>query len=138
MGTNDKITNQKAPIVLFDGHCHVCNNSVKVLLRLDWRKRLKFAPLTGSTAKPIIQHVSEGTDSFMVYHEGELYTHSNAILKVCRLLGFPFNLLSVLYLLPKSWRDSFYRWFAKHRYQWFGKLEVCKMPNPKHKARFLP
>jgi predicted DCC family thiol-disulfide oxidoreductase YuxK len=39
--------------------------------------------------------------------------------------------------VPRSARDFFYRLFARNRYRLFGKKEVCMMPTPEIKARFL-
>ncbi|HVO09767.1 MAG TPA: DCC1-like thiol-disulfide oxidoreductase family protein, partial [Vicinamibacteria bacterium] len=36
-----------APVLFYDGGCGLCHLSVRLLLRLDRRGRLRFAPLGG-------------------------------------------------------------------------------------------
>ena len=40
--------------------------------------------------------------------------------------------------VPRPLRDFFYRVFARNRYRWFGRSEVCRVPTPALRARFLP
>ena len=37
-------------IVFFDGFCNLCNRAVNFLMKIDGKKILKYAPLSGSTA----------------------------------------------------------------------------------------
>jgi predicted DCC family thiol-disulfide oxidoreductase YuxK len=34
-------------------------------------------------------------------------------------------------------RDLAYRWVARNRYRWFGKRDICRVPTPELKERFL-
>jgi len=38
---------------------------------------------------------------------------------------------------PLRRHDGVYRWFARHRYRWFGKVDACRVPTPELRARFL-
>ncbi len=40
-------------------------------------------------------------------------------------------------IVPKFIRDGIYNWIAKNRYRWFGKKEVCMVPTPEVRSRFL-
>jgi predicted DCC family thiol-disulfide oxidoreductase YuxK len=56
---------------------------------------------------------------------------------VARGLGFPWNLAYVFVVVPKPLRDGVYAWVARHRYQWFGKRDVCMIPTVDLRTRFL-
>jgi predicted DCC family thiol-disulfide oxidoreductase YuxK len=40
-------------------------------------------------------------------------------------------------LVPRPLRDIVYAWVARNRYRWFGKRDVCMVPTPDLRARFL-
>ena len=42
-----------------------------------------------------------------------------------------------LILIPAPLRDWVYNWVAGHRYQWFGRLDSCLVPDPGVADRFL-
>jgi predicted DCC family thiol-disulfide oxidoreductase YuxK len=69
---------------------------------------------------------------------GMIYLGSTAALKIGQQLKFPWSFLSHLGLvIPRFIRDWVYRQIAAHRYQWFGKRDVCMVPTEGLKARFL-
>jgi len=74
----------------------------------------------------------------LVFQDGtELYLYSTAALRLASYLGFPWSLVSVLLLVPRPLRDTVYRFVARHRYDWFGKSETCRLPTPEERGRFL-
>jgi predicted DCC family thiol-disulfide oxidoreductase YuxK len=67
-----------------------------------------------------------------------VYLGSTAALKIGLQLRFPWFLLSYAGLLvPAFVRDWVYSQIAAHRYQWFGKRDVCMVPTENLKERFL-
>jgi alanyl-tRNA synthetase len=65
------------------------------------------------------------------------YTESTAALRVARRLRGPWPALYALVVVPRVVRDWLYRFFASHRYAWFGKTEACRVPTPDIRRRFL-
>src|SRR4051812_39696374 len=43
------------PVLFFDGECGLCNRLVRLLLRIDHRARLRFAPLQGPVAQAYLR-----------------------------------------------------------------------------------
>jgi len=145
-------------VVFYDGVCNMCNSSVKLLLRLDRRGILCFAPLQGSTAdalrdrgllEPVSADAIEGNeDGFLsvlfVANEGSsavrVYRKSQAVLQILRHIGGPWKAVSLLRVVPAVLLDPFYTFVASNRYRWFGKrpASACALPNPAEAARFLP
>ena len=39
--------------------------------------------------------------------------------------------------LPQTWRDGVYDWIAANRYRLFGRRQVCRLPTPAERARFV-
>lgn len=40
-------------------------------------------------------------------------------------------------IVPQKLRDSLYDFIARHRYQWFGKKDVCRLPSIEERKFFL-
>jgi predicted DCC family thiol-disulfide oxidoreductase YuxK len=76
-------------------------------------------------------------ESVLFLSGGKLYKNSEAVLQLARELPFPFPLAYPLIFIPAIVRDTIYRFIAKHRYQWFGKQETCRLPTAEERARFL-
>lgn len=127
------------PLVLFDGHCGLCDRSVQFLLRWDRHGRLHFAPLQGPTAAayaPTPDPNDPGT--FVLVDEQGIHLRSDAALRTLAHLGPWWRGVLVLRLVPRPVRDAVYNWVARHRYQWFGRMDQCRVPTPGQAARFLP
>jgi predicted DCC family thiol-disulfide oxidoreductase YuxK len=133
-------TNDQNSIILFDGICNLCNSSVKFILKRDKKKQFIFASLQSDAAENILLHhkyKKNGLNSIILIHRDKIYEKSSAVLNIFLVLGMPWRLFSVFYILPLSWRDFLYDFIAQNRYKWFGKKDSCIMMLPKHKNRFI-
>jgi len=126
-------------IILFDGVCNLCNNSVQFILKRDLEGKFKFASLQGNTGRALRNQYDIGPDlsSFILVENNKLYTKSTAALHVCKHLNGSWKMLQIFLFVPRSIRDTLYDIVAKNRYKWFGKNEHCMLPSPKWKNRFL-
>jgi len=128
-------------IVLFDGVCNVCNDSVKFILARDAAGYFRFASLQSDVAKRLLSPfgLAEMPLHTMALIEGErIYLKSSAVLAVARRLGSGWPLVSfALRLVPRPVRDAVYSFLVRHRYRWFGKSEQCLVPTPAVRERFL-
>ncbi len=101
---------------------------------------LRYTPLQSGVGKKIRGHFTipaEIVDSIILVEDGKAFKESEAILKICKLLGYPYKILAVFSFIPQSWRDGVYRWIAKNRYKWFGKQESCRIPTEDEKELFI-
>lgn len=136
---NTKPDSAPSQVVFFDGVCGFCNATVDTLIRLDKDKTLRFAPLQGKLAQQQLdpQYRIE-LDTIIYLKEGITYDRSDAALHILRDIKGPLAwLASALLILPKSFRDFFYKLIAKYRYKLFGKRDTCRMPSPEERSRFI-
>lgn len=127
-------------IILFDGVCNLCNNSVQFILTRDSQRKFLFGSLQGEAGQALLKKFNLPADHFhsFVLIEGEkVYTKSTAALRVAKHLKRGWQLLYGFIILPKFLRDGIYRWIANNRYKWFGKRDTCRVPTPQEKSRFL-
>jgi len=127
-------------LILFDGHCNLCNQSVQFILKHESHPQLRFASLQSETGKSILKKhklPENYTDSVLFLQGEKLYSKSAAALKICAHLKFPWSLVRVFYIVPNFLRDWIYGWIAKNRLRWFGTTESCWVMTPEYKARFM-
>lgn len=138
------------PILLFDGHCNLCNGSVQFFLKNDRKKTIRFASLQSNLARQLLSQAqltelilseqevnNEASGSMVYFYKGKVYTKSTGVLKALQQMGLPFSLLQIFLIVPKFIRDGVYRWVARNRYKWFGRKEECWLPHPSYQHRFL-
>ena len=129
-----------AAIVLFDGVCNFCNGSVNFMIGHDTAGYFKFAPLQSETGRALLGKFgidTTETDSIILVEDDKAYTHSTAALRIARKLDGLWGWFYIFRFVPRPIRDLFYRLFAKYRYRLFGKKDVCMMPTPELRERFL-
>ena len=127
-------------ILLFDGHCSLCNAAVDFVLKRDAKKKLLLASIQGSAGQRVLkmyQLPPSYLETLVLVEEGQVYLGSTAALRVSRLLGGGWPLFYSLIIIPKGVRDRIYQWIGKHRYQWFGRRATCRIANAEEQARFL-
>ena len=128
-------------LFLFDGVCNFCNDGVLFVIDRDPNERFVFAALQSDLGRQTLREngLSFETDAGMVLVEGaHTYTHSTAVLRTAKGLRWPWPLLFYLFIwIPRPLRDAAYRYFAKHRYDWFGKSDQCRIPTPALRRRFV-
>lgn len=127
------------PIILFDGVCNLCNNTIDFIIKHDRKKWFRFASLQSETGERLKHkfHIPPETDSIVFVHNSTFYIESEAALEIARLLPYPWKLARVFKIVPRTLRDKVYRWIARNRYRWFGKRETCRLPTPKEKESFI-
>ena len=127
-------------MVLFDGVCNLCNRSVLFIIARDPGALFHFAALDSEAARRLLR---EGNfrcalpDSVVLIERGTGYTRSSAALRIARRLSFPWPLIYPLIVVPRPLGDAVYDLIAYHRYGWFGKRDVCMVPTPELRSRFL-
>ncbi|MDF2684118.1 MAG: hypothetical protein K0R47_5308 [Brevibacillus sp.] len=127
-------------ILLFDGVCHLCHGAVQFILQRDPHGRIHFASLQSEKGQELLSaYQYEGSlQSVVLIEDGELYTKSDAVLRVGRKLSGAWPALSLIgMVLPRGLRDVVYNWIARNRYQWLGQSEQCMLPTPDIRSRFL-
>jgi predicted DCC family thiol-disulfide oxidoreductase YuxK len=62
---------------------------------------------------------------------------SDSFLAIAEQLPFPWNVMRVLKVFPRGFRDWFYDRIALNRYKIFGKYEVCILATADHEGRFV-
>jgi len=126
-------------IILFDGICNLCNNTVSFLIKHDKNNIFKFAASQSNAGESIIRQYSlwdEGK-SVIFIKDGIVFNKSDAIIEIAKQInGWP-HIFKYACLFPKFLRDGIYNLIATNRYTLFGRKETCMVPTEENRNRFL-
>jgi len=132
-------TNKK--VILFDGICNLCNDSVLKVIKNDKKNTFLFTALQSEKGQKIINNLNIDTskiDSIILYEPGVSYdVKSTAAIKIMNDFGGFWKITQIFWIIPEGIRNIVYDFIAKNRYKWFGKKESCMIPTPELKAKFL-
>ena len=131
---------QEYPILLFDGVCNFCDNTVQFVIRKNKSENIHFAALQSSFGKEQIKKAGLPTNelkSLIFIENNQIYTRSTGALKLARHLDSLWKIAYIFIIIPKPIRDFFYNLFAKNRYKWFGEKDACMIPSKEVRSRFI-
>jgi predicted DCC family thiol-disulfide oxidoreductase YuxK len=137
-------------LVIFDGHCGLCNRTVRWLLRRDRRDRLRFAASDSAKVAVLLARQGiclpdekSGPATILVVREfnhpaERVLVRSDAVLALLTELTRPWpTVATVLGGIPRPMRDLGYRLIARWRYLIWGRLQSCLLPAPDERVKFL-
>ncbi|GJL60416.1 MAG: hypothetical protein NPIRA03_32730 [Nitrospirales bacterium] len=127
-------------VIVFDGVCNFCNAFVNFVLERDSRGLFKFGTLQSQPAQDILTQLHLSTqdyETFLLLEHGRVFTKSTAALKIFRNLSGAWPCLYAFSIVPRPLRDMVYSFIARHRYQWMGKSDTCRVPTQNERARFI-
>lgn len=126
-------------IILFDGVCNLCNNSVNFIIRRDIKSIFLFAPLQSNFGEVLTakMNIPQKIDSIILISENKYYIKSDAVIEIIKQLKWYWRMLIIIKILPLKFRDFLYDFIANSRYKWFGKRYSCMIPDENVKSRFL-
>lgn len=134
-------------LLLFDGTCGFCAESVQFVLRHESRERtLKFASLQSGTGARVrrVHPDLDRVDSVIWYEpasatRGEtVLVRSSAVLRVLDYLGGVWRPLGWLgRIIPRVVRDAAYDLVARHRHKLIRGGPMCVVPSEDQRGRFI-
>ncbi|RRO17119.1 thiol-disulfide oxidoreductase DCC family protein [Flavobacteriaceae bacterium 14752] len=137
----DKQLPEDKHIILFDGICNFCNDSVRFIMKRDKKDLYRYASLQSELGQKLTQERNINTDEvdsiILIQPSEAYYIKSDAALEIAKNMSGLYPVLSIFLVLPRGFRDFFYDLIAKNRYKWFGKKEICPMPLPEEQDKFL-
>jgi predicted DCC family thiol-disulfide oxidoreductase YuxK len=130
--------NDSKPLFIFDGVCVLCSGGAAFVMRQDPQARVNFTAARSPLGQALYTHYAiDWNETYLLIANGHAYTATAGYLKLCELLGGPWQLARATAIIPEPWRDAAYALIARHRYRWFGKADHCALLTPEQRARLL-
>jgi predicted DCC family thiol-disulfide oxidoreductase YuxK len=127
-------------LLLFDGICRLCDQSVQFILRHDQQQRICFCSIQSPAGRQWYQQLGLNPDqpeTMVLIGPQGAYRKSDAALEIANLLGGVWRLAILFKIIPRPLRDAAYLLIARHRYRWFGRHSQCPLPQPEWHDRFV-
>lgn len=141
-------------LVIFDGHCGLCNRAVRWFLVRDRRDRLRFVPSESPNVAELrkrhgivepgpVTNASRIPRTLLVVRDPgspseRILARSDAVMALLAELPRPWPVVgTALKWIPRTLRDLGYRLIARWRYRIWGRLESCPIPTAEERERFL-
>ncbi len=129
-------------VFVFDGHCVLCSQWAQIMLRHDTDRKFRLLTAQSPLGRALFEHyglMSETGDysTNLLIQNGKARLKSDGTLSLMSQLGFPLSLMGIFKIVPPPLRDWAYNIIARNRIKWFGRRELCYVPRPEDKDRFL-
>lgn len=126
-------------VLFFDDICVFCLNSFNFIKKKDKKSVFRFASFDSNFFKNVFKNEELRTrnQSVILIYKNQIFTKSDAIIKIMLLLGGFGKLAIVLKIVPKFLRDFIYTLISKKRYKIWGKKTECYVPQIWEKHLFL-
>jgi len=127
-------------VVFMDGDCALCSRSARWIAKMDKREEFKICPIQAPLGQAVLVHHGldpSDPDSWLLLDEGQAFTSFDAIIKTGQRLGGFGCLVLVFWPLPRKLRRGLYQMVARNRYRWFGKADLCTLPDAELQKRLI-
>ena len=137
---NYKVLEQGQKIIFFDGECAMCSRFVRFCLRRDTRRRLRYAPIGGTTWDTLIERVAPGEkETIHVLTDERHLVRTPAVIEILGEIGGLWRMIAtVLWIIPRPIRNIGYRFIAWNRKRVSKITGTCTLPDPDGRACILP
>ncbi|TAJ62873.1 DCC1-like thiol-disulfide oxidoreductase family protein [Brevundimonas sp.] len=126
-------------LILFDGVCVFCSRWVRFVIDRDPERRFRFVAIQSEPGRVLAARFGIDPDAPQtnaVIWNGRIHFKSDAALIVLGQLKAS-RPLGLLKGVPRLFRDPAYDLIASNRYRLFGRTDVCMIPAPEDRSRFL-
>lgn len=121
--------------VLYDGECGLCARTVRFLFRHERDARFVFTPFQSELGQKLASEI--GIDPFdpasfaVIEPGGRAHLRSGGMFLAISYCRNPWSWLArVASCIPRALTDSVYGFIARNRMAWFGRSEICDLPDP--------
>jgi predicted DCC family thiol-disulfide oxidoreductase YuxK len=128
------------PITVMDAHCALCARGARWIARNDTKLQFRIVPLQSETGRILLTHYGIDPDdptTWLLLQDGMPYGASDAVIRTGKALGGVWKSLAVLRIIPRPILDPIYHLIARNRIKWFGRADMCTMPDQAVQQRLL-
>lgn len=130
----------RTAVTVMDAHCALCARGAAWIAHNDRAQEFLIVPMQSPLGQHLLtQNGLDPTDptSWLLLEQGQAHTSTEAIIRTGQRLGGVWRLLGLMRIVPGPVRDACYRLVARNRYRWFGRGDMCTMPDPQVQRRLF-
>lgn len=130
----------EGPVVFMDGSCGLCSRAARSIARLDRRGEFRICTTQSPLGQAVLTHYGldpSDPQSWLYLENGHAYTSLDAVIRAGRRLGGAGRIFGVFSILPRGVQDWIYARIARNRYRFFGRTDLCAIPDREVSKRLL-
>lgn len=125
---------------VMDAQCSLCAKGARWIARNDTAAEFRIIPVQSAVGHALMIHY--GLDpydpiSWLFVENGHAFTSLDATIRVGRRLGGFWHILKVFRILPRAVQNMLYGFVARNRYRFFGRTDLCNLPDPEVQKRLI-
>jgi predicted DCC family thiol-disulfide oxidoreductase YuxK len=124
-----------------DGDCALCSWGARTIARHDTADVFRIATVQSETGSALLRrHDLDPNDpwSWLLIDGDHALTGSDAIIRAGGHLSAPWGPITRIgHVIPRFLREPLYKWVASNRIAWFGRGDLCGIPDEKLRAKLL-
>ena len=127
-------------LIVVDAQCALCGGGARWIAHRDNDQRFRIVPMQSALGRHLFrQHGIDPDDpaSWLYLEDGKPLTGMEAWARVGQVIGGLARLLTLLLLIPRPLRDRLYSFVARNRIRFFGRDDLCRMPDPAIAQRLM-
>jgi len=114
--------------VLYDGDCQFCNKWICFVKSKLQNNEISFIPFNSIEGIETIEKFQIKNQNSVAYiYDDIVVFKSSAVLKICKQLQFPYNLLQFSKIIPNFLLNFVYDFIAKRRLKLTSKKQCCNV-----------
>ncbi len=128
-------------VLVMDGDCALCSWGARTIARHDTADVFRIATVQSETGSALLRrHDLDPNDpwSWLLIDGDHALTGSDAIIRAGGHLSAPWGPITRIgHVIPRFLREPLYKWVASNRIAWFGRGDLCGIPDEKLRAKLL-
>lgn len=125
---------------VMDAQCALCARGAAWIAGNDKAERFQIVPVQSPLGDMLMR--AEGLDpsdpsSWLIIDGAGTHQGLEALMVAAKHLGGVWRALAVLRAVPKPLRDWAYYNVARNRYRFFGRTDLCALPDPEVRRRLI-
>lgn len=127
-------------VIVFDGECVLCEGFFNFILARDHNEIFQFATAQSPIGRALYRALNqdpENPETMITANNDMLHQHADAVGFAVSLLGGVWSFARFIKYVPIFIKTPAYRFFAKRRFQIWGRRESCMIAPPEMTARFI-
>ncbi|MDO6725704.1 DCC1-like thiol-disulfide oxidoreductase family protein [Cognatishimia sp. 1_MG-2023] len=131
----------KPDVIVFDGHCILCQHFFQFVLRRDRAEHYAFAVAQSDFGQQLYAELGlpgDRLETMLVVDGGTAYQKLDGVCAIMARLGGIWSVLGWMRVLPRPLKNLIYGIIAKNRFRLFGRRETCMVPSADLRDRFVP
>lgn len=128
------------PVIVYDGVCILCSAAMRRIAGADRAGRFRYVTGQSALGQALLRHYRLDPQDFetvLLIEDGRAFGKVEMVDRLAALLGGWWRLAALLRLLPARARDWCYDVVARNRYRWFGRKDVCIVPDSSWRKRII-